>query len=423
MNLVIASCSALVFWFLRYFREPVVAASRAATGQVRDANRKVNAARTNHDELRKRRQQLRDRLVAETLRVKTKENAAQKEEAKELSQIDAALNGILRDLQEKRRSLASDEANEKRQIADTATKLSQRISSLSGQQQHELQQLDLSLGQKIRSLEWQLQQVTSKRDSELRQALKQYQDQTVMSHLQMHRIDDARIPGIGEELKRRLAEAGYASAADVATRQINVPGIGAKKFNSLHMWVMTLDNNIRFSRQTPQILPPQKATEIERSYETSITQLQQSLAIERPKFAATTGQIKNKYSDQKRVLEAELSAEELRVRRETGLIEARFEVQRSLTSSDEQQARVMATKRTEKCTGKFQAVAAEFAAETERSRNSYANEVESLNKDLAATAKQVRELSWRRDRVVRRRAAYEAFTFRRYCLRVVGGRR
>jgi len=421
MNLVIATGSAVVFWLVRYFREPVVGAARAATGQVRDANRKVDAERADHDKLKKKRQQLRDIHVADTLKVKIKENAAQAEEAKELKQVDAGLKSTLRELHDKRRSLAGDEANEKSKLADTATKLSQRISALSGQQQHELNQLDLSLGQKIKSLEWQLQQTTSKQDLELRQALKEYQDQIILSHLQRRRISDATIPGIGEELKRRLTEAGYVSAADVATRHVDVSGIGTKKLSSLRMWVTRLANDIR-SRETPQTLPPQRTAEIERRYEASIRQLEQSLTNERPRFDSSTVQIKNKYADQKRILEAELSTEDFRVRHETTLIEQRFEAHRSALSKEEQQARLLATKRTEECTRKLQTRAAETTTEAERLRSSYADELESINKDLGAVAKRVRELSWRRDQLVRDRAAYGAYSFRRYCLRVVGGR-
>src|ERR1700675_4433399 len=113
----------------------------------------------------------------------------------------------------------------------------------SAQQQQELNQLDSSLGQKIRSQEAQLQQVNSSLNLELQRALKEYQDQIVLTHLHRYRIAEHTIAGIGTELKRRLAEAGFFSAADVASRPINVPGIGATKRAALQGWATWLDIN------------------------------------------------------------------------------------------------------------------------------------------------------------------------------------
>src|SRR6202012_1121370 len=111
------------------------------------------------------------------------------------------------------------------------------------QQQQELSQLDSGLGQRIRNQEAQLQQVASALNSELQRALKDYQDQIVLSHLHRCRIADHSITGVGTELKRRLAQAGFLSAADVVTRPINVPGIGATKRAALQGWATWLDIN------------------------------------------------------------------------------------------------------------------------------------------------------------------------------------
>jgi hypothetical protein len=250
--------------------------------------------------------------------------------------------------------------------------------------------------------------------------LKEYQDQIVLSHLHRYRIAEHSVPGIGTELKRRLAQAGFLSAADVVSRPINVPGIGATKRAALQGWAKWLDINTIRPREAPKTLPAHMAANIERRYEISIRQLEKSLASDKPQFAAAAGQIRRKYAEQKRLLEGELATEETRVRQQTHLIEQRFEVQRTVLSGEEEQARQIATKRMEERSQQFRVMMSEIAAEVERLRNKYASDLEEINKDLGATAKLVRDLCWRRDQIARTHEAYSHLTFRRYCARVFG---
>src|SRR5205807_1329773 len=112
-------------------------------------------------------------------------------------------------------------------------------------------------------------------------------------------------------------------------------------------WASWLDINTIRPREAPKALPSHKAADIERRYEAPIRQLKQSLASDRPQFVAAANQIKKKYAEQKRLLEGELAMEETRVRQQTQAIEHRFDVQRNVFSSEEEQARQLATKRTE----------------------------------------------------------------------------
>jgi hypothetical protein len=421
MNVVIAAGTTISFWRLRYFLEPVFNAVRASAIQLRDATRSVDENRMGHENLKKRRRQRKDSLSAGIQKANLAQNALEAGETKKCAEIDGWLKNALQQLHDKRRSLASDEANEKRQLMETTARLSQQINAISSQQQKDLNQLDWGLGQKIRGLEAQLQQVTSNRDLELRRALKEYQDQIVLSHLHRWRIAEHTIEGVGGELKRRLAQAGFVSAADVATRPINVPGIGAKKRASLHSWVIGLDNTFR-PREAPKALPSHKTADIERRYEAPIRQLEQNLASDRPQFAAAADQIRKKYAEQKKTLEGELGMEETRVRQQTPLIEQEFEAQRNVLSGEEQQARELATKVTEEWKQQFRVQTSEIAAATERLRNEYASELENINKDLGAAAKCIREMCWRRDQAARDQEVYARLTFRHYCARALGAR-
>lgn len=418
LNLVIAATAMISVWLVRYFREPIVTAARESAIPLRDANQNVDTERANHESLKRKRHQRREIHAAEIQRTNLAQNKAQADQTAKLAEIDGWLKNLSKQLHDKRRSLAGDEAEEKRRLAETATKLSQRINAVATQQQQELNQLDSGLGQRIRSQEAQLQQVTSTLNSELQRALKEHQDQIVLTHLHRCRITDHSITGIGPELKRRLSEAGFFSAADVVTRSINVPGIGATKRAALQNWATWLDINTIRPREAPKTLPAHMAANIERRYEASIRQLERGLAGDRPQFTAAADQIKKKYAEQKRLLEGELATEETRVRQQSLVIEQRFEAQRNALSGEEGQARQLATKRAEEWTQQFRDHMNGIAAEVERLRNQYASDLDGINNELGASAKRVREMCWRRDQLARMHEAYAHITFRRYCARV-----
>ncbi|MEQ1905525.1 MAG: hypothetical protein ABL888_15155 [Pirellulaceae bacterium] len=419
LNMVLGIGATLMFWFLNYGREPALGAARLAHVNLRKATGEAESESAAYAQIRKERQICKETHLTEVQKTKERQTAVEVSHKRELAAIDDWLTSALRQIHDNRRSLAADEANQKRQLGVTLAKLSQMISALAGQQQQELNQLDAGPGQRIKNTEAQLQQVTSDMTWDLQRALKDYQDQIVLGHLHHYRIASASIGGIGAELKDRLAQAGFMSAADIVQRNVNVPGIGAKKLASLNLWVLGLDNMIR-PKEAPQSLPTHKAADIERRYESSIRQLQQTLANERPQFSSATYHIKKKYSDQKQVLEAELATEDARVRQQVSRIERDFEARRNTLIKEEQLARQTATNRVEDCTRNVQTQLDKISAEEKRLRAEYAAELERLSTQLGEVSKRVREKRWRRDQAARKWDAYSHLSFRMYCGRVFG---
>lgn len=347
-----------------------------------------------------------------------KRTTVQAEESKELNRIAEDLQEALRQITEARHSLSKEEGNEKKQLADRIAAFSNQIRAASGKEAQETNQLDATVGSKARGFEAQLTQIVSRRDVDLSRALKEYQDQIVNSHLQRHRISTAHIPGIGSELKRRLAEAGYVSAGDIGTRNARVQDVGQKRWDALNTWRANLDNDIRW-REAPKALPTFREAAIQQRYESQIRQLEQSLSQERVRFALGSDGIKKKYAVQIRALEQQRTTEEIEVKRLMPIVEAKFDEQRKVLSAKETNAREQSDRAVDQCKRKSRDAVGEVSSEAEKLGSGFATDMEKFNTELAAAAKLVREASWRRDRASQICDAHAPLTFRRYSMRLL----
>lgn len=278
--------------------------------------------------------------------------------------------------------------------------------------------LDADIGAKVASLASQLQQVTARRDGELRTALKEYQDQIVNGHLQRIRLADANVPGIGPQLKQRLAVAGFVSAGDIGTRFSNVPGIGQKKWAALYAWRQQLDGPIR-AREAPKSLPAHKSAAIEQRHEAQIRQLQQSVAQEQSRLAAAQQNVRTRIFDRKRSLEQQKATAENSLRQQTTTIEKKFGDQRRQIVADEQALRLQHRQSTEDCRAQFRNAAAQLSQEGDQIKKDYRASLDQMNAEIEAAAKRVRDISWRRNQAERKYLAYGTLSFRNYSLRVL----
>ncbi len=199
--------------------------------------------------------------------------------------------------------------------------------SLPSQEQQELRRLESQIGTEVDLLVSNVQQLKSRRDAELAGALKSCQDQVVESHLRKVKLSTATIPGIGSQLKARLAAAGYISAADIGARYGHVPGIGSSKAAAIIAWRQQVESPIRV-REAPKSLPPNQIASIEQRYESQIRQVEQSLAHERAQLIASKQSLKTWMIQQKQSLEAQKAALEETMRFENLAIEKRFEDER-----------------------------------------------------------------------------------------------
>ena len=409
-------------WRLRYRAEPVHAAIAELRADLPKVTKERDRANGVFEDLKSKRIRRRASFTQDGARLQQREDALQSDKQNRLREIDARLQDGLQQVTNRKRSAAVDEGTEKRKLAETIggeiSRLAHALSALPDQERQELARLDSDIGATVNSLASQLTQVTARRDGELRTALKEYQDQIVIGHLQRIMLSEASVPGIGPQLKQRLAVAGFVSAADIATRYANVPGIGQKKWADLHAWWQQLEGPIR-AREAPKSLAPHKSASIEQRYEAQIRQLQQKLNQEQARLAAGPQTIRTRMHDQKRILEQQKAASESNLRQQTAAIEKKFSNQRKQIAADEQAARAQHRRATEDCRSQFRAAAVQLAQEGDQIKKDYRASLDQFNGEIEAAAKRVREISWRRSQSQRRCLVYDAFSFRQYSLRVL----
>lgn len=418
----IASLVTVGAWRLRYRAEPVTAALVALRANLANATSERDEANRFFEELKEKRLCRRASFTADGNRLQKRESALQSEEGNRLREIDSRLRDGLQQITNRMRSAAAEEGTEKRKLAETVgaefSRLSHALSALPDQERRELAHLDAIIGARVNSLAPQLQQVTSRRDGELRTALKAYQDQIVNGYLQKFMLSKASVPGIGPQLKQRLATAGFISAADIGTHYAHVPGLGAKKSAALYAWRQLLEGPIR-SYEAPKTLPPHRSISIEQRYEAQIRQLQQNLNQEQASLTTAQQNIRARILDQKRVLEQQKAAAESNLRQQAAAIEKKFSDQRKQIISDEQIIRMQHRQASEECRCQFRATAAQLAQEGDQIKKDYRVSLEQFNKEIEAAAKRVRGVSWSRNQLQRRYLAYCALSFRQYCIRVI----
>lgn len=226
------------------------------------------------------------------------------------------------------------------------------------------------------------------------------------------------MPGIGPQLKQRLAVAGFVSAGDIDTRYSNVPGIGQKKWAALHAWRQQLEGPIR-AREAPKFLPSHKSAGIEQRYEAQIRQLQQSLNQEQTRLTAAQESVRTRMLDHKRALEQQKAAAENSLRQQTAAIEKKFNDQRKQIIAAEGTTRSQQRQSSEDCRSQFRAAAAQLVQESDQIKKDYRQSLDQFNKEIETAAKRVREVSWRLNQAQRRFLAYDSLSFRNYSLRVL----
>jgi len=286
------------------------------------------------------------------------------------------------------------------------------------QERQEMTRVNSGASAKVSSLSYQIQDTVARRDRELAAALKEYQEQVVNGHLHKVRISDASLPGIGPQLKQRLAVAGFVSAGDIGTRRYeNVPGIGAKKWAVLHDWRRQLEGPIR-TREAPNSLPSHKSSVIEQRYEAQIVPLQRSLAQEQLNLVVAQQANKTRFTDQKRTLEQQKSSAETTLHQQTAVIDKKFNDQRKLIATDEHDARSRAQRASDDCRSQCRVTATQLQQEGDRIKQDYKMSLDRLNQEIEKAAKQVREVVWRQDQMGRRYSAYGFLSFREYLLRL-----
>jgi hypothetical protein len=408
-------------WLIRYRAESVFPAVQALRSEPARAAKDREAANQAVEELKAKRLRRRASFTEDGTRLTKRELAVQADEEKRLRDIDAILRTALEQATGHSQTATTEEGAEKRKLAETVggeiSGLSHAQYALPDQERQELARLDLESRARPKALASQIRQIIDRRDRELEVALMDYQDQIVNTQLLKIRISDARIPGIGPQVKQRLAALGFVSAGDIGMRSPDVPGIG-EKWAALFAWRLQLERPIR-ARDAPTSLPPNKSHTIEQRYDAQIKPLQQSFAQGHAWLATAKQNLRTRIGNVQRDLEQRKAAAESNLRQQTAAIEKKFNDQRRQVATDEEAARTRHRKAVEACRNEFRAVAARLVEEGDQIKSEYKISLEQFNKEIEAAARRVREIGWRRDQAERRYAANSSLCFRQYSQRVL----
>ena len=204
---------------------------------------------------------------------------------------------IRAELKNTQAELAKNEGDLKRLSADKS-RLDQdeqrRISELTTKQhdcdhneRRESEEIDRELQRILASLNSQQQSLYQAESNEIAQARQTLQKQSYISSLTSYDISNAKIPGIGSELKKRLSARGIRTAADIVNihvvltgrgrhthetayieipggRRVHVAGIGSVKASALLSWCQRVQTQL--GSQTPQSLPLTQEAAIKTKY-------------------------------------------------------------------------------------------------------------------------------------------------------------
>ncbi len=495
----------ILFWRLRYLREPGHAELKRLASSATENGRALIAAEQRLQNAKSGRQQYRASHLAALGRLNQQQADVDAGESVEIRGIRDGIQAQLTKINDKRRTLLQNEAGELKTLSDGSAsrvaRLNAELGALPGREQAavktandtvgnnlrslelrlqdfrnrpaaelvalsdrertSLKALDDTVGRQVRSLEQRLEELRQKRATDLARALREYQDEIVNGHLHRFRIQDASIPGIGSELKRRLALKGVVSAADVGTHWDRVPGVGSKRWEALLEWRQEVEGPIR-ARQAPKALPPHRAYSIEQRYGDPIAALEQQVASERLRLTAAVQNTRKKFSDdrarleeQKRRCEAEIpiieqqiarersrvasaleairrqfsdersrigreiQAEQSAVQSQSEAIRSRYSISRQELDREEAKVRSDEARAIQSCGLRHAESRARLQGQIDSLNGQYKSNLGMINKEVEVASKETRRCSWQRDRIKRQLAHAGNLSFLRYVRRLV----
>ena len=185
------------------------------------------------------------------------------------------------------RQLAVDKSrldqDEKRQVDELATKQHDGDKN----ERRDSETIDREMQNTLAHLNSQHQSVDQAESREIAQALQVLRNQSYTASLTSYDLSNARIPGIGSKLKKRLSAQGIRTAADIVNihvvptgwgrdvhetayievvggRKVHVEGIGSTKASALLAWRQRVQAQL--GSQVPQSLPSAQEAAIKAQY-------------------------------------------------------------------------------------------------------------------------------------------------------------
>jgi hypothetical protein len=175
---------------------------------------------------------------------------------------------------------------------DEMAGLVKQQSKIATQETEALAVLDRALQGELAKTGARRKQLDGQESGVLENALKEFQAERLAHMLEAFRVSDAVLPGIiNRELKQRLAQHGFVTAADVATFQVNVlnarrrfclvnrrgvavfvEGLSPERGVALILWRRTME--ARAKKLVPGALPAEMETQLRKKFQDELVTLQ-----------------------------------------------------------------------------------------------------------------------------------------------------
>lgn len=301
------------------------------------------------------------------------ENAKKSKLSSELKELESESKkdeGELKKLEEDKKKTEQERDKKFNDIALKQRECAQKESN-------EIAQIDKDLRDTMDSITSKRKSLVNEEVTELATALRSIQTQYLLGKLSLHSIGTTSVPGIGQEMIRRLHANGIRTAADIASVQIvqtrygrhtnvtayievpgrgdvHVKGIGPMKAQALWAWKQQVENEIKPS--VPQ----------------SLTSEQENA-------------IKLKYFSKRQSLDAQ-----------------------------EADAKRRAVNEKDACKLRFRREAEDLERQLSDATKSFAKRIEDLDKQIADMRRLLADKRWKRDMVELELKSYARFTFRSY---------
>ncbi len=381
----------LLLYTWRFRRIPAVAQRETVARKRHTLQREVQRREESVNKTLLRRNKFDQHAKQKYDEIQQQQHDCAQREQQEMHRIDRELTTMLSNLDAQRRS-----------VDQTTT--------------NDLEVLKRKLQKSLTDISQQRQRLNKEETDEIIQAQQGLQKQSLTSHLANYALDHASIPGVGSELKKRLADKGIKTAADVADihittstgygrhvheiayievpgrGRVHVEGIGPKKAAALLSWRQHIASRLPVAPS--QSLPGERAN-----------------------------RIRVKYQDRHRILELQ----EADMKREAESNEARV---RSKHHIDCQSLERQRTDANEAARKKKDAVRVMYRQEREslekKSRvvqESLTKEREELDKRVREEKKSLSEKQWELAKMQREMAAYQQVSFRSYLKRILSLRK
>jgi len=284
-----------VVWYFRYRRQQAVLEKVALRKKQRPLRERFSNRNDFIEKAKKKKLVLAEYRSRQMQELNGQANIIAGAEAAEIESWQNGLKVSLKNIERRRRSLL-DEENQ----------------SL----------VKISAGSQLEKLTAQLVGLINSENNEITAILREEQVSHIQRSLSQADISNALLPGIGNELKGRLASFGFRTALDINLAVCDVPGFGPAKIQVLFAWRRHMEGLAMAS--CPRSLPSNYMDAIRSKYQQQRDEVTRRKQIEFNRVQEAARVSKLEFLEKKRSLEREEQEARVQVTKETAAIKSRF---------------------------------------------------------------------------------------------------